>query len=941
MNKMVVGFRVFRLLILATGAVMLTARGEEALRAAFDRQTGLAGSEYWAGLKRHPAVVNPVGRAASPNVISLAGEWEFTTMNHASGKRTTFFQEKDMWPNVRTIRVPGCWQAQGVGGEGAGVPYLCADNSAKRIRGSFVGEGWYRKSLDIPEAWAGKRIWLKVGRVGSQGWFYVNGRAVALHDQSVGAAKYEITSFVKPGEKARIVAVADNAVCSRSTCAMLCRWGGLLRDLELEATPMSYLDDVWVRGDFDARLAEVHVEIAGFEGAGGVTAFRGVDVIADRSGYVGPMIRVTIDGRVTERPARAGENVLRIPLDDFRPWSPEHPNLYWATVELTDGERVAMSWRERFGVRKLEVRGKDLFLNGRPFYLRGFGDNYTHPISGHSPADRDYHLAHLKKARASGFNYVRLHTHPEVEEYFEAADEVGILVQPELGYYYDGPNDYFDWDVMKDAEIRHRAFRRYVSYSIQSCGNEGAVGPAAGRYVYDFLKALDPDRLVIEEDGASHYAPNHCEGRSDLAHGPLSTWPRGTFNPGCFVAHEFLNLSVKADCRDEGKYTGAWMPLTTRAQRREHLAAAGLSDVWLDRLQDAQHVLQSFWQKNGIEHVRSDPYCDGYCYWTICDTSCEYYPGVFTAQGMFNPFWESKRHGTSPEMAAVFNSPSCVMIDTENRPYDQPFDHSETNLYFSWIQQETNRVYAVGDEIPVEFLFAHYGESPVEGAELTWSFADPDGKVLTSETFAVGTQAVGGARSLGKRRIVVPTVERPTLAVMAVEVRSRDRSFSQSNRWNFWFFPKTEAEEVPDNVVVVPWGTPEAEAAYASGKHVVTVTNQAGKANFKLGWWSLGSQVGMAAVPHPVFGDFPFEPYLSPLLFRVVKEGVALPVDGFSERDLVIVGEGKKTAMLYLGVRDLPNGRKHVFVAGLDLSSGTVEGRALRRNILDYLGEMK
>lgn len=55
----------------------------------------------------------------------------------------------------------------------------------------------------------------------------------------------------------------------------------------------------------------------------------------------------------------------------------------------------------------------------------------------------------------------------------------------------------------------------------------------------------------------------------------------------------------------------------------------------------------------------------------------------------------------------------------------------------------------------------------------------------------------------------------------------------------------------------------------------------------------------------------------------------------------MLVGEGKKTAMLDLGVRDLPNGRKHVFVAGLDLASDTVEGRALRHAILNYLAGMK
>jgi len=926
------------LLVAAISAVSLSLSAADPLVEAFDRSTGLTGSEYWAGVKRHPAVVNPVGRASSPSLLSLSGDWEFTTALHGRGKRTIFLQEKSVWPDARTIRVPGCWQAQGVGGEGMAVPHLCQDNLPKKLRGSFVGEGWYRRSVEIPSAWAGCRIWLKVGRVGSQGWFYVNGRAVALHDQAVGAAKYEITPFVTPGEKATIVAIADNAVCGRSGHYALCRWGGILRDLELEATPREYIDDVWVRGNFDARQAEVHVTLAGFEGAGGVTAFRGLDSLADRVGYFGPMIRVTIEGKTVEVPARAGENLVRVPLEAFRPWSPESPNLYWADVELTDGKEVTMSWRERFGVRKFEVRGKAFYLNGRPLFLRGFGDNYIYPISGASPADREFHLAHLKQARAAGFNYVRLHTHPENEEYFEAADEAGIIVQPELGYYFDNPNDLFEWDLIKDAAVRHRAFRRYVSFGIQSCGNEGAVGPAAGRYVYDFLKELDPDRLVIEEDGASHYAPHHAESRSDYASGPLSPWPRGTFNPRCFVAHEFLNLAAKADCRDAADYTGAWLPPMTRADRRAHLSAAGLTDVWLDRLQDAQHALQAFWQKNGIEYARADPYCDGYCFWTICDTTVfDAKAGVYTAQGMFNPFWKTKRHGTSPEAAAVFNSPSCVMIDTEDLPRNLPPDHSETNLYFTAVHEETNRVFAVGDTIPVEFLFAHFGEQPVIDAELGWSFRTPNGDVLAAETFSVGTQAVGPVRSLGKRRLAVPKVSAPTKVVFRVEVRSKEESFSQVNSWDFWFFPRQDRPSTPSDVIVAAWGTPEAEAAYASGKHVLTLANQTGKPNFILGWWNLGTQVGMAVQNHPILTGFPYEPYLSPLLFRIVKEGTKLPVPGFSEKDFIILGEGTKEAYLYLAVRTLPNGRKHVFVSGLDLTSETVEGNALLKSIFNFL----
>ena len=89
---------------------------------------------------------------------------------------------------------------------------------------------------------------------------------------------------------------------------------------------------------------------------------------------------------------------------------------------------------------------------------------------------------------------------------------------------------------------------------------------------------------------------------------------------------------------------------------------------------------------------------------------------------------------------------------------------------------------------------------------------------------------------------------------------------------------------------------------------------------------------------HPL-GDFPHEPYLSPLLFRIIKEGLKLPVPGWDEGDMVIVGEGLRDAYLYLGAKTLPDGRREVLVAGLDVLSDTPEGHSLLANLLSWLSK--
>lgn len=304
---------------------------------------------------------------------------------------------------------------------------------------------------------------------------------------------------------------------------------------------------------------------------------------------------------------------------------------------LCDGETPVHGWTERFGVRKIEVRGKRFFLNDKPHFIRGYGDDFVYPLTISSPASKEEHLKHLKNARAAGFNYVRLHTHCEVPDFFEAADEAGIMIQPELPYYDDYPVEAFAFDPARDLAEPYLHYRRYVSFTTMSTGNEGLLGSPLDRELYKLAKRLDPSRLAIHQDGNLNTAEN-----SDFRNGPITVWEPGNFKCDApFVAHEYLNLCVKQDPRLELRFNGAWMPPVSMAKRESWLSAAGLDRRWGDACQHAQHVLQRIYQKHGLEAARMDPLCGGYSFWTIVDVVVKQ-SDTYSAQGLFNPFWEVK-----------------------------------------------------------------------------------------------------------------------------------------------------------------------------------------------------------------------------------------------------------------------------------------------------------
>ena len=385
--------------------------------------TWLSGVDTWGGRAASPAVVDPAVRSPLQDVISLRGSWDFAVDAEGIGRVAGWVNPGAAWPGLRSIQVPGCWEAQGVGQPGMSTTWDCKwDCALRALRHAYLGSAWYRRTISLPIAWQGKRIWLKLGGVQAQGWFWVNGQPVAHLDSYCGTYKYDITDLVVPGKEAVVVALVRNDVSSRKGAVNAGhRWGGLYRDVEIEATPSTWIDDCWVDGDFDHRAAIVHVAI------GAVAA----DKVTPR--FVDIKVRTTegepagqITQEVIPRERRSVDLACIVPLSVFQPWSPARPRLYLADVTLRDCDRKLHGWQQRFGVRKLEVRGNRFYLNNQPFFVRAYGDDFVYPVELASPASRELHKEHFEVARRSGFVYARLHTHCEWPEFFEAADEAGI-----------------------------------------------------------------------------------------------------------------------------------------------------------------------------------------------------------------------------------------------------------------------------------------------------------------------------------------------------------------------------------------------------------------------------------------------------------------------------------------------------------------------------------
>ena len=865
--------------------------------------------------------------------MSLDGNWDFALDVHDTGEQERWFQ--GIGPFSKRVQVPGAWEASGIGDPGPSQPGT-NERSTILLAHSYRGTGWYRKTFRLGPEWQGRRIWLKIGGVNSQGSFWLNGQTIGTLNSYCGAYKYDITPLVKNDENTLVVRVTNKTTSRKGLINWIEQFGGLYRSVELEATSPAYIDDVWARPDFAHRGAVLQIQLLrlGQSPAGEYRVSVEVATLEGRpAGRVEvPVSSIELSGTTIMAP---------VTLEPFQPWSPEQPKLYKATVTLQRAGQSIDAWIERFGVRELERRGPDIYLNGQRYFFRGFGDDYVYPLTIASPASREEHRKHLDLARAYGFNYTRHHTHAENPEYYQAAEEAGILIQPELPYYGNRPSQGDYYGPLDDLQELIRHYRRYASLATYSMGNEGLHVPELREPLYRLARLLDPYRLVLHQDGNVNVGYGgfiNAEGIADFRGAnprpPVSDSDLAGSMP--VVLHEYLNLSGPPDPRLEPLYIGAQASPFNLQQAKETAARAGVDWDLAERAIDGGHEFQSILQKLGLENARVRPALDGYDYWTIVDVNTE------RAQGLLDMFWRPKR--STAEYFRQFNGPTVLLLPSLAYTGD-------------------DRVMQAGAPISLPIVCSNYSLQAIRSAAIVWTVA-AGGRVQSRGKLANVDIPQGAVTPLGQIDFSIPTLSHPAEVTLRVQIEGTEIA----NEWKFYSFP---ARQAPPKLAGVSASKPVYDAlngAYpglallagnsAGQKLLVTgklddsalSTLQAGgtvlllsladfspvQPGLRLGWWTPSDQRGTALAPSSAFGEFPCPRGLpSPAQFRLFHDAAPLTGKLANRVDPLMLTIGKESYLA--SVFQTTVGAGKLFATGLDLLSDKPEARYLLDHFIEYV----
>ena len=347
--------------------------------------------------------------ALARETTNLNREWKFQPGDHPGAEATSYDAAK--WSD---IHLPHSFS----------IPYFMGT-------GFYTGYGWYRRSLEVPAAWKGKRIALEFEAAFQDAEVFVNGTRVTRHRGGYVGFPVEITGHVKPGKN--LIAVRLNNLWQADLAPRAGDHtfsGGLYRDVRLVVTDPLHV--TWC-GTF--VTTPTLAPKAGAESAVRIqTEVRNASAetaeATVRTDIVDPAGN-TVATISTKLPVPVGETVT---FDQTTPavakpqlWSPENPRLYRAVTTVSNKGGVADTCATTFGFRWFEwTSDRGFFLNGKHVWLSGANVHQDHAGWGDAVTNAA-HERDVRMVKEAGFNFIRGSHYPKDPAFGDACDRLGVL----------------------------------------------------------------------------------------------------------------------------------------------------------------------------------------------------------------------------------------------------------------------------------------------------------------------------------------------------------------------------------------------------------------------------------------------------------------------------------------------------------------------------------
>lgn len=438
----------------------------------------------------------------SMNYLSLEGTWKFNWVANADERPTDFYKtdlDDSKWNN---IQMPGNWEMLGYGQpEYVNVGFAWRghfDQQPPAVPTKDNHVGSYRREINIPSNWDGKRVIAHFGSVTSNIYLYVNGKFAGYAEDSKVAAEFDITPFLKKGKN--LIAFQTFRWCDGSWCEDQDFWrlSGPARENYLYARSKDHrLLDVRVETELKNNYKDGYLNITA-KVQGNTLAYFG---LYDPDGK-----EVIVTG--TDN-VRNGVAKYQLRVKNVRKWSAETPNLYTLVVSPIQNGGMYLPYeivQVKVGFRKVEIKNKQFLVNGQPVLLKGADRHEMDPDEGYNVSEQRM-IQDIMMMKRMNINAVRTCHYPDDPRWYDLCDKYGLYVVAEAnqeshGFQYGddaaAKKPEFAKQIMERNQHNVSMFFNHPSIVTWSMGNETVMGDNFLQ-AYKWIKSQDKTRPVQYE----------------------------------------------------------------------------------------------------------------------------------------------------------------------------------------------------------------------------------------------------------------------------------------------------------------------------------------------------------------------------------------------------------------------------------------------------------
>jgi beta-galactosidase/beta-glucuronidase len=390
------------------------------------------------------------------------------------------------------------------------VPYACEAPLSGIGDKGFHKTVWYRRTFTLPEEMVGKRILLHFGAVDYICDVWINGQHVCSHTGGQVGFEADITEALLDGENTiQVKAFDDYADPSmprgkqywelESKGMYYSRTTGIWQTVWVEAVDPLHLVRCHITPQFDDRAVQFEYLLS--QDAESIVfeiSFRGEKVAEQTVPY-------------DRRKPVAVVSLAQV-WNDAMAWSPENPSLFDVRITVRGEKGITDVVDTYFGMRKVGVENGKFMLNNREYYQKLVLDQgYWEESLMTAPTDEAF-IRDIQMTKAMGFNGVRKHQKVEDPRYLYHADRLGLLVWGEIGSAYIYSKEYIsrihsEWIEAVARDYNHPCIVVWTpmneSWGVGNVKTDKAQQAHCNAMMLT-TKALDPTRVVIDNDGWEH-----------------------------------------------------------------------------------------------------------------------------------------------------------------------------------------------------------------------------------------------------------------------------------------------------------------------------------------------------------------------------------------------------------------------------------------------------